>query len=48
MADFNEMLKVLNREKPSMPVLFEFFLNERLYKAGCGNKYLDPRALSCA
>jgi uroporphyrinogen decarboxylase len=39
MPDFKEVLKVLRREKPSRPVLFEFFLNERLYRAGCGGKY---------
>jgi len=39
MIDFNELLKVLRLEKPSRPVLFEFYHNERLYRKGCGNKY---------
>ena len=39
MAEFNELLKVLRREVPSRPVLFEFYLNERLYRRACGNKY---------
>ncbi len=34
--DFNEMLAVLKGEKPSRPVLFEFFLNEPLYKKLAG------------
>lgn len=29
--DFNNLLKVLQRERPSRPTLFEFFLNEPLY-----------------
>lgn len=29
--DFNNLLKVLKREKPSRPTLFEFFLNDNLY-----------------
>lgn len=40
MADFNELLKVLRHEKPSRSVLFEFFLNDRLYEQGCGSKYV--------
>ena len=39
MAEFNELLKVLRREVPSRPVLFEFYLNERLYRRACGKKY---------
>ena len=34
--DFMNLLKVLKREKPSRPTLFEFFLNERLYKKLAG------------
>jgi uroporphyrinogen decarboxylase len=30
--DFNNLLKVLRREKPARPTLFEFFLNERLHR----------------
>ncbi len=30
--DFNNLLKVLKREKPDRPTLFEFFLNDELYK----------------
>ena len=30
MAEFKELLKVLRREVPSRPVLFEFYMNERL------------------
>jgi len=35
--DFDEMLKVLNQEKPSRPVLFELFMNDKVYEtfAGC-------------
>ena len=39
MAEFNELIKVLRRETPSRPVLFEFYLNERLYRRACGNQY---------
>lgn len=30
--DFTNLLKVLKCEKPERPTLFEFFLNDRLYK----------------
>jgi uroporphyrinogen decarboxylase len=30
--DFNNLLKVLRHEKPDRPTLFEFFLNEELYR----------------
>ena len=30
--DFNNLLKVLRREKPDRPTLFEFFLNDALYE----------------
>jgi uroporphyrinogen decarboxylase len=35
--DFNNILKVLRREEPNRPTLFEFFLNPKLYAhlAGC-------------
>lgn len=29
--DFNQLLKILNRQKPDRPTLFEFFLNDTLY-----------------
>lgn len=29
--DFNNLLKVINREQPDRPTLFEYFLNDRLY-----------------
>ena len=31
--DFNNLLRVLKREKPLRPTLFEFFLNDGLYKS---------------
>jgi len=34
--DFTNLLKVLKREKPNRPTLFEFFLNQRLYKCLAG------------
>lgn len=36
--DFNELLKVLHREKPSRPVLFEFFMNDNIYQQLAGVK----------
>ena len=39
MADFKELLKVLERGVPSRPVLFEMFMNDRLYRRACGEKY---------
>ena len=39
MADFKELLKVLGKGLPSRPVLFEFYLNERLYRRACKEKY---------
>ncbi len=35
--DFNNMEKVLAKECPSRPTLFEFFLNERLYRKLAGD-----------
>ncbi|MDA3798326.1 MAG: hypothetical protein PF692_04505 [Kiritimatiellae bacterium] len=39
MANFDNILRVLNRECPTKPTLFEFFLNHDLYTklAGCEN-----------
>ena len=34
--DFNNLLKVLRREAPDRPTLFEFFLNPRLFKTVTG------------
>ncbi len=31
--DFKQLLKVLSREQPDRPTLFEFFLNDRLYES---------------
>ncbi|MCL2462844.1 MAG: hypothetical protein FWF44_09280 [Defluviitaleaceae bacterium] len=36
--DFNELLKVLRKEKPSRPVLFELFMNEPVYELMTGEK----------
>ena len=30
-GDFGNIVKILNREKPDRPTLFEFFMNGRLY-----------------
>ncbi len=39
MPYYKQLEKVLRREIPDRPVLFEFFLNERLYRRACGNRY---------
>lgn len=36
--DFNNLLKVLRREKPDRPTLFEFFLNDALYERLTGTR----------
>jgi uroporphyrinogen decarboxylase len=36
--DFNNILKVLQRQAPDRPTLFEFFLNSPLYEHLCGEK----------
>ncbi|MFN8207046.1 MAG: uroporphyrinogen decarboxylase family protein [Bacteroidales bacterium] len=36
--DFNQLLKVLHRQKSDRPVLFEFFLNDRLYEFLAGEE----------
>ena len=36
--NFNNLVKVLNKEKPERPTLFEFFLHERLYEKLSGLK----------
>ena len=39
--DFNELLCVLNKKKPSGPVLFEFFMNPVIYEILAGYKQKD-------
>ncbi|MDR2569526.1 MAG: hypothetical protein LBD23_04405 [Oscillospiraceae bacterium] len=39
--DFDEILLVLNKKKPSRPVLFEFFLNPTVYALLAGRKQED-------
>lgn len=41
--DFENLLKVLKREKPSRPTLFEFFLNDPLYASLSGLKAGEGR-----
>ena len=41
--DFDELLKVLHRQQPSRPVLFEFFMNDTVYQLLTGEK-LSPDA----
>jgi len=36
--DFNELVRVLNQQKPSRPVLFELFMNEVVYEKMAGHK----------
>ncbi len=33
--DFNQLLKILNKEAPDRPTLFEFFLNDTLFRQVC-------------
>ena len=39
--DFSNMLKIMKREKPDRPVLFELFLNEGLYSRLAGANLND-------
>lgn len=39
--DFNNFLKLLKREKPDRPTLFEIFLNDGLYQKLANEKYKD-------
>ncbi len=39
--DFNQILRVLNREAPTRPTLFEFFLNARLYRQLAGPAWTE-------
>ncbi len=43
--DFNQLLKVLRREKPDRPVLFEYFTNGPLNEYLAGRKNTDPENL---
>lgn len=43
--DFDNLLAVLNREKPQRPTLFEFFMNEELYEKVTGIKLQSDNAL---
>ena len=43
--DFNQLLKVLRREKPDRPVLFEYFTNGPLNEYLAGRKSLDSNNL---
>ncbi len=45
--DFSQLLAVLNKQRPDRPVLFEFFLNDALYRSLAGPVYSimnDPLA----
>ena len=42
--DFDNLLAVLHRGKPNRPTLFEFFLNERLYRKLAGPSWTDNPA----
>lgn len=46
--DFNNMLKVLRREVPDRPVLFELFMNMKLYELANGCKPAGSDELSIA
>lgn len=39
--DFNNLLRVLRREKPLRPTLFEFFMNEDVYRMAAGEPPAD-------
>lgn len=43
--DFENLVRVLRREKPKRPTLFEFFLNGRLYKKLAGAAWTDEPSL---
>jgi len=44
--DFNQLLKVLHREKPDRPVLFEYFTNRALNEFLAGRKSADSTDLT--
>ena len=39
--DFDNLLLILNREKPKRPTLFEFFLNVPLYEKLAGRELVE-------
>jgi uroporphyrinogen decarboxylase len=41
--DFNNLLKILNKQVPDRPALFELFLNESIYRDLCGQEILDRK-----
>ncbi len=45
--DFNNLLKVLRREVPARPTLFEFFMNPRIYQKLTGHQGpdIDPKSV---
>ena len=43
--DFSNLLKVLNKEKPARPTLFEFFLNDEIYEELGG---YNPTKVECS
>lgn len=45
---FDDLLKVLRREPTSRPVLFEFFLNDRLHRSLLGAGYSEERTPQAA
>ena len=40
-ADFNQLIKVFNRQKPDRPVLFEYFMNADLFSYVTGKSFTD-------
>jgi uroporphyrinogen decarboxylase len=44
--DFRNIAKVLRKELPDRPTLFEFFLNERLYKRLAGDKWVATTTMA--
>lgn len=44
--DFNNMLKILRREKPDRPTLFELFMNPTVYNIGAGATKKDFKSES--
>lgn len=46
--DFRNLLKVLRRERPSRPTLFEFFLNDKLHAALAPEIAVKASHVSCA
>ncbi len=42
-ANFENLLKILNQEKPDRPTLFEFFMNDTVYKKLAGKEVTDKK-----